>query len=315
MKKVIIDCDPGHDDAIALFLAFGLNKLKVEAVTVVAGNQTLDKTLANALRLLTLIDEKNIKVAAGFSKPIIRDLRTAPEIHGISGLEGVELPETDLKPYPKHAVDLIIESCMASTEKIYLIPTGPLTNIAISLIKEPDIKQKIERIVLMGGSVFESNITPAAEFNIFVDPEAAKIVFESGLPITMVGLDATHKAVFLKSDVDKFRFMNGVVSNKVADILTFYISAYQEVFSFPGAPLHDALAVAEVINEGIVKTKKLTVKIETSGQYTTGRTVVDVYGITKEKPNVDVAFDLNLPLFKEMVFTAIENLDKRMNKK
>ncbi len=311
MKKVIIDCDPGHDDAIALMLAFGSNILNVQCVTVVAGNQTLNKTLDNTLRILTLINERIVKVAAGFSKPILRELRTAPEIHGVSGLEGVDLPKPDITPQPIHAVDLIIETCRSSEEKVFLIPTGPLTNIAIALVKEPEIKQKIERIVLMGGAVFESNITPASEFNIFVDPEAAKIVFESGLPITMVSLDATHKAVFINEDVEKFRMMNGMVSKKVADLLSFYISTYREVFSFNGAPLHDALAVAEVIEEGIVKTRKLAVKIETSGEFTRGRTVVDVYGITGEKANVDVAFDLNLPHFKEMVFFAIANLDKR----
>ncbi|MCG2820966.1 MAG: nucleoside hydrolase, partial [Candidatus Atribacteria bacterium] len=170
MKKVLIDCDPGHDDMIAIMLACASDKLKVTGITTVAGNQEGEKTFNNALKILTLIDRKDVPVARGFNKPILQELVTAPEIHGVSGLDGADLPVPEVKPSPLHAVEFIIKTLLESKEKLYLIPVGPLTNIGVALLREPKIGEKIERIVLMGGAVFDSNITPAAEFNIYVDP-------------------------------------------------------------------------------------------------------------------------------------------------
>jgi inosine-uridine nucleoside N-ribohydrolase len=310
MKKVLIDCDPGHDDMVALMLACASDKLEVLGVTTVAGNQEGEKTFNNTLKILTLIDRKDVPVARGFDKPILRELVTAPEIHGVSGLDGADLPIPEVRPSNLHAVDFIINTLLESDEKLYLIPTGPLTNIGVALLREPRIKEKIERIVLMGGAVFDSNITPAAEFNIYVDPEAAKIVFESGLPLTMVGLNVTNKALFSFEDIERLEKLNGRVSKVVASLLRFFARANYEIFGFKGAPLHDALAVSYLIDETVLSTKFLHVDIETRGDFTRGQTVVDVYGVTKKVLNAEVALGLDVDKFKDFIFRAIKILDK-----
>ena len=315
MKKVLLDCDPGHDDMMAIMLAVFSKELDVLGVTTVAGNQVGEKTFLNALKTLTLIGEKNVVVARGFDKPLFRELVVAPEIHGVSGLDGADLPEPEVEPLNMHAVDFIIETVMKSKEEVYLIPTGPLTNIAVALLKEPKIKKKIERIVLMGGAVFDSNITPASEFNIFVDPEAARIVFESGVNITMVGLDVTNKALLSFDDIEEIGKMNGRVSRIISPLLKFFASTNKEVFGINGAPLHDALAVSYVIDPSILETKYLRVDIETRGEFTRGETVVDVYRVTGKSPNADVAFDLDLKKFKGLIFDMIRYFDEKLKNK
>ncbi len=310
MKKIIIDCDPGHDDMMAIMLAYASDAVELLGITTVAGNQTGEKTFLNALKVLTLLKAENLPVARGFDRPLTRELTVAPEIHGVSGLDGAKLPEPEINGIEEHAVDFIIKTLMQAAEPIILIPTGPLTNIAVALLKEPRIKNNIERIVLMGGAVYDSNITPAAEFNIYVDPEAAAIVFESGLPITMVGLDVTNKAMLTFKDINEIENLAGPVSSVVAPLLRFFAQANSDIFNFQGAPLHDALAVAEVIRPGIVKTSRLHVAVETTGRFTSGRTVADVHGITNLKPNVDVALEVDVPRFKEMMISAIRELDK-----
>jgi inosine-uridine nucleoside N-ribohydrolase len=192
MKKILLDCDPGHDDMMAIMLASVDSNIEVLGLTTVAGNQTGDKTFINARSILTLLGREDIPLARGADKPLTRELVVAPEIHGKSGLDGARLPEP-LAPYLDcHAADFIIDTLKASNEKVTLVPTGPLTNVALALIKAPEIREKISDIVLMGGGVYDSNITPAAEFNIYVDPEAARIVFQSGVPLTMIGLDVPN---------------------------------------------------------------------------------------------------------------------------
>lgn len=303
-KPIIIDCDPGHDDAIALLLAFAHRKrLDIRGVTVVAGNQTLEKTVNNALRVLSFA-EIECEVAAGYAKPLIRPLQTAPEVHGDSGIDGPILPEATLKVSARHAVDLITQEAKKCREKITLVPLGPLTNIAAALVGAPDIRDKIERIVLMGGAAYEGNWTPAAEFNILVDPEAASIVFNVGLPVTMVGLDVTHKAQLHKDDIEKIRSINKKVATMVAELLDFY-SKFHKTMGFKGSPLHDPLAVAAVLEPGVIKTKNLAVEVETAGRFTTGRTVVDIFGVTGKAPNVDVAFEVDRERFVEMIYQAV----------
>ncbi len=311
MKKIILDCDPGHDDMMAIMLAYSNEEIDLIGVTTVAGNQIGEKTFINALKTLSLINAKEVKVARGFDKPILRELVTAPKIHGVSGLDGANLPEISVDPLKVHAVDFIIETLLNSKEKIYLVPVGPLTNIAISMIKEPRIKEKIEKIVLMGGAFFDSNITPSAEFNIVVDPEAAKIVFNSKVPIVMVGLDVTNKALFTLEDIEEIEKMNGKVSGVVASLLKFFLNANKEFFGFNGAPLHDALAVSYLIDESILKLKEFHVDIEITGELTRGRTVVDVYGVTGKEKNVQVAVDLDLRKFKNLIFEMLRKLDNR----
>jgi len=317
LKKIILDCDPGHDDMIAIILACSSDEIDLMGITTVAGNQTGDKTFINTLKVLTLINRIDIPVARGFDKPIFRKLTVAPRIHGVSGLDGADLPEPNIellervKTLDIHAVDFIIKSVKESDEKVTIVPTGPLTNIAIALLKEPSIKDNIDRIILMGGAVYDSNITPASEFNIYVDPEAAKIVFESGIPITMVGLDVTNKAILTFKDIEELNNLQGGVSGVIAPLLKFFAQANKDFFGIGGAPLHDALAVSYIIMPDIIKTKYLNVTIETEGKYTRGRTVVDVYNITGKEPNVDVAFEVNSLAFKKLIKNTIKKLDQR----
>jgi len=309
MKKIILDCDPGHDDMLAIILALSSNDLDVLGITTVAGNQTGEKTYVNALRVLNLIGRTDVRVSRGFDKPILRELVTAPQIHGVSGLDGANLPEPKGNETHKHAVDFIIETVMSSPEKVYLVPTGPLTNVAVSLIKEPRLKDHIEKIVLMGGAFHDSNFTPGAEFNIYVDPEAAKLVFESGIPIVMVGLDVTNRALLTFEDIDYIESLGGKVSSVIAPLLRFFGKANNEFFGFDGAPIHDALAVSYLIDPTVLTLKHLHVDIETKGEFTSGQTVVDYYNVTKKEPNAYVALDLDLPKFKKLIIDAIKYFD------
>lgn len=307
--KVLIDCDPGHDDMVAIMLALASPEIELLGVSTVAGNQTGDKTYSNALRTLTLLGRRDIPVTKGAQRPLLRELTIAPMIHGVSGLDGADLPEPGFEGDSRHSVDFIIQTIMGSREPITLVATGPLTNLALALLKEPGLTRAVSRIVLMGGAVHDSNISPAAEFNIFVDPEAAKIVFGCGAPIVMVGLDVTNKSKLSFADIDEMESWKGRVSRVVAPLLRFFANTNKEVFGIDGAPVHDALAVAHLVRPEVITTRRMNVEIETVGELTRGRTVADVYGISGRKPNADVALEVNQPLFKEMIFTAIRKLD------
>jgi len=309
MKKIIIDCDPGHDDMMAIMVAAASGNTELLGITTVAGNQTGEKTFLNAQKILTLLKRKDIPLARGADKPLLRKLVTAPTVHGITGLDGAELPEPDILPCKDHAVELIADLIEKQAQPLTLIPTGPLTNIALLFLINPGIKKHIERIVLMGGGVYDSNITPAAEFNIYVDPEAAKIVFESGVPITMVGLDVTNKSLLSFEEIDKIEKMRGKVSGIVGPLLRYFAEANRKIFEIGGAPIHDALAVMSVIEPSVIKTRKLNVEIETDGRLTRGRTVVDVYGVTGKEQNVDVAIEVDIKTFKEILFDTVKRLD------
>jgi inosine-uridine nucleoside N-ribohydrolase len=308
--KILIDCDPGHDDMMAIMLACAHpNELELLGVTTVAGNQTGEKTWLNARKTLTLIGRAGIPVARGADRPLLRELTVAPEIHGVSGLDGADLPEPAMEGLPVHAIDFMIDALGASPEPVTLVPTGPLTNVALALLKDPGIVSNIQRIVLMGGAVHDSNVTPAAEFNIYVDPEAARIVFACGVPITMVGLDVTNKALLTFAEIGEMGRWNGKVSGVVVPLLEFFARANREFFGFEGAPLHDALAVAHLLRSGIIRTKFLNVEIETAGELTRGRTVVDVYGVTGRQPNAEVALEVDRETFRDVMFEAIRTLD------
>jgi inosine-uridine nucleoside N-ribohydrolase len=309
MKRILIDCDPGHDDMMAIMLACASAELELSGVTTVAGNQTGEKTYRNALRTLTLIGRTDIPVARGADKPLLRALTVAPEIHGVTGLDGADLPEPSFQGVAESAASFLVRTIMGSRDPLTLVPTGPLTNVALALLEEPNLAGKLERIVLMGGAVADSNISPAAEFNIYVDPEAAKIVFGSGIPIVMVGLDVTNKALLSFIDIDEMASWKGRVSRVVAPLLRFFAQANRDIFGFAGAPLHDALAVAHLLRPEVIGTRRMNVEIETAGELTRGRTVADVYGISGRAPNAEVALEVDLPLFKEMLFAAIRKLD------
>ena len=310
---IILDCDPGHDDAIALILALASPELDLKAVTTSAGNQTPEKTLRNALRILTLLQRNDIPVAGGAVKPLMRELIIADNVHGESGLDGPELPEPNFAPQQCNAVELIAKTLRESKEPMTIVATGPLTNIALLLTSHAELKPKIARIVIMGGAAGLGNWTPAAEFNIYVDPEAAEIVFQSGLPIVMAGLDVTHRAQIMSEDIERFRQLDNPVAAVVADLLDFFMEYHkQEKWGFQGAPLHDPCTIAWLIKPSMFTCVERWVGVETQGKYTQGMTVVDYYGLTNNAPNTTVMMDIDrqafVDLLVERVGTAYANL-------
>ena len=299
--------DPGHDDAVALMLACGAPELEVRAVTTVAGNVPLEKTTRNALRVLSLIGRDDVPVGVGAANPLIRPLRTAENIHGESGLDGPEIPEATFAPDERRALRLIADILEGSSEPVTLIPTGPLTNIATLLQDHPELKSRIGRIVLMGGSMSLGNTTPAAEFNVYVDPEAAQVVFGSGLPITMVGLDITHQAGAGPERRERLRTA-GRVGEVAAELLEFFAGTYKSVFGFDAPPVHDAVAVSAVVEPEILKTRLMRVDVECESELTRGETVCDFYGILDKPPNAEVGVSLNTEAFFEILHRALRSL-------
>ncbi|GAA0728427.1 pyrimidine-specific ribonucleoside hydrolase RihA [Clostridium malenominatum] len=295
---VIIDTDPGVDDAIALFLAFSSDKLDIKAITSVGGNIPLCKTTKNALDLVDYIG-KNTIVSKGAEGPILRKLETAEWVHGESGLASVVLPESNIKLQEKSAWDVMYDEAVKQEGKLNIITLGPLTNVAMALIKYPDLKDKVEKITMMGGACYIGNTTPAAEFNIYVDAEAADIVFKSGIPITMVGLDATHKSCIYENEITEIVNVNNRVSQVVKELFQSCLRVCK-YFNLDGAIVHDALAVAAVIDPSIIYKEDHYVTIETKGELTYGKTVVDIYNVTKNKANAEVALGVDREKFIEM---------------
>ncbi|MEG0623406.1 MAG: pyrimidine-specific ribonucleoside hydrolase RihA [Hafnia sp.] len=303
---IILDCDPGHDDAIALILALASPELELKAVTTSAGNQTPEKTLRNALRILTLLQRSDIPVAGGAVKPLMRELIIADNVHGESGLDGPELPEPNFAPQQCNAVELIAKTLRESAEPVTIVATGPLTNIALLLTSHAELRPKIARIVIMGGAAGLGNWTPAAEFNIYVDPEAAEIVFQSGLPIVMAGLDVTHRAQIMGEDIERFRQLGNPVSAVVADLLDFFMEYHkQEKWGFQGAPLHDPCTIAWLIKPSMFTCVERWVGVETQGKYTQGMTVVDYYGLTNNAPNTTVMMDIDRQAFVDLLVERV----------
>ncbi|HHQ4454469.1 pyrimidine-specific ribonucleoside hydrolase RihA [Aeromonas hydrophila] len=307
---VILDCDPGHDDAIALILALASPELKVLAVTTSAGNQTPDKTLNNALRILTLLGRDDIPVAAGAPKPLARELIIADNVHGESGLDGPKLPDPAFAPVAMTALELMAKCLRESPEPVTLVPTGPLTNIALLLAAHPELKSKIARIVLMGGAAGPGNWTPAAEFNIYVDPEAADMVFKSGLPITMCGLDVTHEAQVMDEDIERVRAITNPVAQCVAGLLDFFMIYHRDPkWGFAGAPLHDPCTIAWLLAPALFHGVECRVDIETGGTHTSGMTVVDRYGLTGKAANALVLLGLDRAGFIDLLVTRLRAFD------
>ncbi|MFM4774517.1 pyrimidine-specific ribonucleoside hydrolase RihA [Aeromonas veronii] len=299
---VILDCDPGHDDAIALILALASPELNVLAVTTSAGNQTPDKTLNNALRILTLLGRDDIPVAAGAPKPLARELIIADNVHGESGLDGPKLPDPAFAPQAMTGIELMARCLRESPEPVTLVPTGPLTNIALLLAAHPELKPRIARIVLMGGAAGAGNWTPAAEFNIYVDPEAADMVFKSGIPITMCGLDVTHEAQVMDEDIERVRAITNPVAQCVAGLLDFFMIYHRDPkWGFAGAPLHDPCTIAWLLNPALFHGVECRVDIETRGEHTVGMTVVDRYGLTGKPANALVLLGLDRAGFIDLL--------------
>jgi inosine-uridine nucleoside N-ribohydrolase len=304
-KPVIIDCDPGHDDAMALMLAVASPELDLVAVTTVAGNQTLDRVTANAIRVLDVVDARHIPVAAGADRGLIHTANTAGDVHGETGLDGPDLPPPSREPEPVHAVELI--ATKLREQKLTLIAIGPLTNIALLLATHPELSGQIERIVIMGGAIGLGNVTPSAEFNIWVDPDAAYRVFTSGLDITMVGLDVTHRAMLSAERADALR-ETGRAGAVVADLHGFYRRYHERVYGHSDTPVHDALAVAHVIRPDVIATEHLPVEIDVTRGPCHGRTVVDRLHRTGQADNALVATDVDAAAFIDLLTERISAL-------
>jgi len=301
---ILIDCDPGHDDAIALLLALASPELDLLGVTTVCGNQTLEKTTANAIRVLEFAGHGDVPVAAGADRPLVRARFVAAYVHGESGLEGPELPPPAASPIQTHAVDFLAERILESSEPVTLVPTGPLTNVALFLARHPEAAASLGRIVLMGGAVAEGNVTPAAEFNIWADPEAAQRVFESGLDVTMIGLDVTHKALVKPEHVRE----RGRVGGFVAELLDFYGVFHRETYGFDGSPIHDAVAVAHVLQPGLIETLARAVVVDCGGELSRGRTYVDLWRRTDWPVNAHVGVGIDAEGFRELLLCRIAAL-------
>jgi inosine-uridine nucleoside N-ribohydrolase len=303
---VLIDCDPGHDDAMALLLALASPELEPLGVSTVHGNQTLERTTANALRVLEFAGS-DLAVAAGADRPLLREPAVAAEVHGETGLDGPDLPPPASAPVADHAVDFLAERLRASTSPVTLVPTGPLTNVALLLATHPEAAERIERIVLMGGAIAEGNVTPAAEFNIWVDPEAAARVFASGLDVTMIGLDVTHRALMTAEHAERLRAA-GRVGAMVAELWEFYSRFHRRIYNLGGTPVHDAMAVAHVIRGDLVQTRHVNVEVDCASELCRGRTVVDVWRRTGRAPNAHVGVDVEADAFLELLVERIASL-------
>jgi len=306
-RPVIIDTDPGIDDAVAFFLAFAAEELDIKGITAVAGNQTLDKTGTNALKLVDFAGQK-IPVARGSETPILRKLVTAEFVHGATGLGTLVLPEPTSSFSEKNACDMIYETAVACDGKLLLVALGPLTNIALTLLKYPDVKDKIDELILMGGSMGLGNDTPAAEFNLMADPEAAKIVFGSGLKITMVGLDVTHRAVLTEEEINELTSGKSKISGAVRTLLNDTLTMCRG-FGHKDAVIHDPFAMAYAIDPLVMKTENYHVDIETRGKFTSGKTVVDIYGVTGEPENVQVGVEVDRERFVALVRKLINRYE------
>ena len=311
MTPIIHDCDPGHDDAIATMLAAGDPAVDLLAITTVAGNQTLEKTTLNARRVCTLAGIHDVPVAAGCARPLTRPLQVAADVHGESGLDGPRFGEPTVQVVDQHAVDLMHRVLQEHPEPVTLVPTGPLTNVALLLTRYPEDAARIREIVLMGGSTERGNVSPYAEFNIYVDPEAAAIVFGGGVPVTMCGLNVTHQALVTPDVVARLEALGGELGPVCAELMTFFASTYRTLFGFEAPPLHDPVAVARVIDPSLVECVDAHVAIEVSGEYTRGATVVDLHGHLGRTPNAKVAVGLDVPRFWDRLVAALENCGGR----
>jgi inosine-uridine nucleoside N-ribohydrolase len=306
MTRIILDTDPGHDDAIALLLALASPELEILGITTVSGNQTLEKTTANALRILEFVERTDVPVHAGAPRPLVREQWAAAYVHGESGLDGPELPDPETEPRKGHAIDFIAAQ-VEEHDGVVLVPVGPLTNIGLLLAKHPGIESRIARVVLMGGAIAEGNVTPAAEFNVWADPEAAHRVFTSGIDVTMVGLDVTHKALLLPEKVDELR-RTGRVGSLVAQLYDFYHERHVRMYGWEGSPVHDALAVAHVIRDDFVETEHRHVQVDIGPEPGRGRTYVDLWKRTGNEPNAHVGVDANGTGFIQFLVQRLASL-------
>ena len=309
-RPIIIDTDPGQDDAVAILLALASPELDVLGITTVAGNVPQPLVTTNALKLCELVGRTDVPVFIGAHQPLVRELFTAEYVHGPTGIDGANLPDPVTTAQQKHAVDFIIDTCLAAgSDGVTLCPVGPLTNIASAIAREPMIIPKIREIALMGGGFFEGgNTTPVAEFNIYVDPDAASLVFNSGVPITMFSLDVTHKALVLPKDLDRIRAIDTPVGEAVAGMIGYYELHDVEKYGIAGAPLHDPCVIAYLIDPDLFTGKACRVDVETESELTVGQTIVDWWGVTGAEPNTMVMSEVDRSGFIDLVVERIAGL-------
>ena len=305
---VLLDCDPGHDDALAIMLAAASPAIELLGITTVAGNQTLPKTTLNARRVCTAAGITSVPIAAGRAQPLHGRLRPAADIHGETGLDGPAFGEPAVQVEPVGAVEFMRRVLMQADRPVTLVATGPLTNVAALLLAHPEAAGGLAEIVVMGGSTERGNVTPYAEFNVYTDPEAADIVVGSGLPVTMCGLNVTHQALATRDVLDRIAALGTPLARICVELLTFFAGTYRRVFGFEAPPLHDPVAVTRVIDPAVVTAVEAHVAVELTGTHTRGATVVDLHAVTGRPPNARVAVGLDTDRFWKLVVTAIAAL-------
>lgn len=308
-RKIIIDCDPGHDDAVALMLAARNPGLELLGITTVRGNQTLEKVTQNALNICQYLDI-DVPVCKGLSNAIVRQSPPVEErVHGDSGLDGPIFGPLTKQLDPRHAVDFIIETVLNSEEPVTLVPTGPLSNIAMAIRKEPKILDNIEEIVLMGGAYQHGNVTPAAEFNIYADAEAAYVVFTCGRPVAMMGLDLTRQALCYPEIVERMSKIDTKAGKLFVDLMRFFCMTQKRTFGWEGGPLHDPTTIAYLIDPGCIETKPMHVEVDITGGPSHGRTNCDYFNLTDKVKNAKVAVKLDVEKFWDIVEDSLKLYD------
>ena len=306
---VILDCDPGHDDALAILLAHANPAIDLLAITTVGGNQTVEKCTINARRMCSVGGIRGVPIAMGAAEPLLGTLHIGDYVHGESGLDGPQFGEPDVPQAEENAHDLIVRILREHPEPVTLVPTGPLTNIALVLSAHPELKANIREIVLMGGSTERGNDTPYAEFNIRVDPEAADVVFRSGVPLTMCGLNVTHQALATPEVLERISALGTRMGDLCVELLTFFSASYLRTWGFTSPPLHDPVALVRVIDPSMVECKSYPVAIETAGRFTAGATCVDLHRLTGEPDNALVALHLDSERFWDVMIEAISRYE------
>lgn len=311
--RIILDCDPGHDDAVAILLAVGNPAIELLGVTTVGGNQTLPKVTYNARQVLTIAGATDVPVHSGCDRPLVRAAEVADDVHGDSGMEvkGVTVPEPTVGLAAGHAVDFIIDTVMSEPPgTVTLVPTGPLTNIAMAARKEPRIVERVKEVVLMGGGVHEGNWSAVAEFNIKIDPEAAHIVFHEPWPLTMVGLDVTHKALATAEVEARIKALGTPVADFVVGLFGFFRQAYRDAQGFDDPPVHDPVTVAYLIDRSVMDTRRAPLSVELHGEHTVGMTVADLRAPAPGGCTTQVGLGLDAPLFWDLVTDAVKAIGR-----
>jgi purine nucleosidase/pyrimidine-specific ribonucleoside hydrolase len=307
---IILDCDPGHDDAMALLLAIGSPSIDLLAVTTTFGNCAVEDATRNASRVLTLASAADIPVAQGAAGSLTGHSELGNYVHGASGLDGPDLPEPAVPPIDLPAVDLMIQILTASAEPVTVVATGPITNVARLLQRDDLDRTRIREIIFMGGSTERGNHTPTAEFNTYADPEALAVVLDSDLPVRMVGLNLTHQALASPEVVARMKAMDSTVARVAAEWMGFFGSSYRSIWEFDSPPVHDPCTIAALIEPDLVRWRRCFVAVETTGQWTRGTTIVDLYDRYRREPNADVAMELDVDAYWNLVLAAIDTLGR-----